>query len=35
MATDMTLTHPSVADWTTPQADPSRLLVRALQRARD
>ena len=31
----VTLTHPSVADWTTPQADPSRLLVRALQRARD
>jgi len=29
----VTLAHPSVADWTSPQTDPTNLVVRALQRA--
>jgi hypothetical protein len=30
----VTLTHPSVADWTHPRSDPTALVVRALERAR-
>ncbi len=30
----VTLTHPSVADWTNPRSDPTGLVVRALERAR-